>query len=119
MAATGRCGGVARQLVRGAVDDERSRAMLRRLYKHPVSGALVAMESRARIFPKGLAEFIRLRDDTCRMPYCDAPIRHTDHVAPAAGGGVTSGVNGQGLCGVQLRQGRAVARGALTGRQAR
>ncbi|WP_126334273.1 HNH endonuclease [Mycolicibacterium chitae] len=90
--------GVARQLVRGAVDDERSRAMLRRLYKHPVSGALVAMESRARIFPKGLAEFIRLRDDTCRMPYCDAPIRHTDHVAPAAGGGVTSGVNGQGLC---------------------
>ncbi|WP_126333506.1 HNH endonuclease [Mycolicibacterium chitae] len=90
--------GVARQLVRGAVDDERSRASLRRLYKHPVSGALVAMESRSRIFPKGLAEFIRLRDDTCRMPYCDAPIRHTDHVAPAAGGGVTSGANGQGLC---------------------
>ena len=49
-------------------------------------------------FPKGLAEFIRWRDDTCRTPYCDAPIRHTDHVMPHVRGGVTSAVNGQGLC---------------------
>lgn len=89
---------VARSLVRAAVDDERSRATLRRLYRHPVSGALVAMESRSRSFPKGLAEFIRWRDDTCRTPYCDAPIRHTDHVMPHVRGGVTSAVNGQGLC---------------------
>jgi hypothetical protein len=62
------------------VVDERSRATLRRLYRHPKSGALVAMESRSRCFPKGLVRFIGLRDQTCRTPYCDAPIRHCDHL---------------------------------------
>src|SRR5277367_2215783 len=51
---------VARDLISGAVSDERSRAMLRRLYAHPGSGGLVAMESRARLFPQGLAAFIGL-----------------------------------------------------------
>jgi hypothetical protein len=46
---------VARGLVSDAVADERSRAPLRRLYRHPRSGALVAMESRSRCFPRGLA----------------------------------------------------------------
>lgn len=89
---------VARQLISCAVGDPQSRAMLRRLYRHPKSGALVAMESRARLFPKGLSQFIALRDDTCRTPYCDAPIRHTDHAVPAAGGGSTSADNGNGRC---------------------
>ena len=44
---------VARGLVSDAVTDPRSRATLRRLYAHPGSGALVAMESRARLFPRG------------------------------------------------------------------
>src|SRR5262249_15146928 len=39
---------VARGLVFGAVSDARSRATLRRVYAHPRSGALVAMESRGR-----------------------------------------------------------------------
>jgi hypothetical protein len=89
---------VARGLVRTAVADARSRATLRRLYKHPRSGALVAMESRSRQFPQGLATFIALRDDTCRTPYCDAPIRHTDHATPAALGGPTTAGNGRGSC---------------------
>jgi len=89
---------VARRLIGTAVTDRRSKATLRRLYKHPRSGALVAMESRARLFPKGLARFIDLRDDTCRTPYCDAPIRHHDHATPHARGGPTSGVNGLGEC---------------------
>ena len=89
---------VARRLVGSVARDARSRATLRRLYRHPVSGALVAMESRARLFPKGLARFIAIRDDTCRTPYCDAPIRHTDHATPAARGGPTSLVNGLGEC---------------------
>ena len=46
----------------------------------------------------GLARFIRLRDQVCRTPWCDAPIRHTDHPQPAAADGETSGDNGQGLC---------------------
>jgi hypothetical protein len=89
---------VARRLIGTAVDDRRSRATLRRLYKHPRSGALVAMESRARLFPKGLAKFIDVRDDTCRTPYCDAPIRHHDHATAHGRGGLTTGVNGLGEC---------------------
>lgn len=89
---------VARQLVSGAVTDARSQATLRRLYRHPRSGALVAMESRARRFPKGLATFIGLRDQSCRTPYCDAPIRHRDHARPHHRGGSTTASNGLGLC---------------------
>jgi hypothetical protein len=89
---------VARGLVSGAVTDPRSRAKLRRLYAHPDSGALVAMESRSRLFPKGLAAFIGLRDQRCRTPYCDAPIRHRDHAQPWASGGPTDAVNALGLC---------------------
>jgi hypothetical protein len=89
---------VARGLVWGAVSDSRSRATLRRLYAHPRSGALVAMESRARLFPRGLATFIGLRDQRCRTPYCDAPIRHRDHARPWYKGGRTSADNGLGSC---------------------
>ncbi len=89
---------IARQLVERAMLDPQSKATLRRLYAAPDTGALTSMESRSRVFPKGLARFIRLRDQRCRTPYCDAPIRHTDHVRPAARGGATSAANGQGLC---------------------
>jgi hypothetical protein len=89
---------VARGLVNAAVADERAKATLRRLYRHPTTGALVAMESRSRRFPKGLATFIGLRDQRCRTPYCDAPIRHRDHALPRNRGGPTSGPNGLGMC---------------------
>ena len=89
---------VARRLIDRAVTDKRSRCTLRRLYRHPKSGQLVAMESRSRRFPKGLASFIGLRDGTCRTPYCDAPIRHRDHARPWARGGPTSAENGLGDC---------------------
>ncbi|MEE6165347.1 MULTISPECIES: HNH endonuclease [unclassified Mycolicibacterium] len=89
---------VARNLVRAAVGDTRSRATLRRLYRHPKSGALVAMEARSRVFPTALARFIGLRDQRCRTPYCDAPIRHRDHAQPHAAGGPTSALNGLGAC---------------------
>ncbi|BBX08563.1 HNH endonuclease [Mycolicibacterium aichiense] len=89
---------VAQQMVMDAVTDERSRATLRRLYANPDSGALVAMDSRSRLFPKGLADFIEMRDQRCRTPYCDAPIRHRDHAIPHSRGGATSAENGQGLC---------------------
>lgn len=89
---------VAQNLIAAAVEDPNSLATLRRLYAKPGSGALVAMESRSRVFPKGLAEFIGLRDQRCRTPYCDAPVRHRDHALPHRRGGATSGVNGLGLC---------------------
>jgi hypothetical protein len=89
---------VARHLISNAVGDDRSRATLRRLYRHPRTGTLVTMESRARLFPKALAAFIALRDDTCRTPYCNAPIRHTDHAVPDSRGGPTTALNGNGRC---------------------
>ena len=89
---------VACRLAGDAIADERSKATLRRLYRRPSSGALVAMESRTRLFPKSLARFIAIRDDTCRTPYCDAPIRHMDHATAHAAGGETSELNGLGEC---------------------
>ncbi len=89
----------------GVVDAELARELakadrvwLRRLFADPDTGALVATDSTARRFPAGLRRLIRLRDQQCRTPWCDAPVRHTDHSESATGGGVTSLVNGQGLC---------------------
>ena len=65
---------------------------------HPRTGELIAMDSRARLFPPGLRRFIQTRDDTCRTPYCDAPIRHLDHIIPWHTGGTTTATNGAGLC---------------------
>jgi hypothetical protein len=59
---------------------------------------LIAMDSRARLFPPGLKRFVQVRDDTCRTPYCDAPIRHHDHIIPWHKDGPTTSSNGQGLC---------------------
>lgn len=88
---------VARRLISGAVSSG-AKVLTRRLYRRCGTGALVGVESRSRLFPKGLAELIDLRDQTCRTPYCDAPIRHHDHVVASARGGATSLDNGQGLC---------------------
>ncbi|MEZ0339765.1 DUF222 domain-containing protein [Mycobacterium sp. pV006] len=90
--------GFCRALVGDAALDADTNTTLRRLYRHPDSGQLVAMESKARIFPKGLARFLDLRDRTCRTPYCNAPIRHHDHATPHRDGGPTSAANGLGEC---------------------
>ena len=71
---------------------------LRRLYAHPVTGELVAAEARGRFFRVSLARFIRLRDRTCRTPWCDAPVRHGDHALGRELGGPTGAANGQVLC---------------------
>lgn len=91
-------GDLVREWIAELGADGRSAAWLRRLYVRPETGSLVAMDSRARLFPKALATLVRLRDQTCRTPWCDAPIRHTDHAEAAAAGGPTSGSNGNGLC---------------------
>ncbi|MCG5433954.1 HNH endonuclease, partial [Mycobacterium sp. MYCO198283] len=89
---------IACRLVDAAVRDPRSAATLRRLYAAPATGQLVKLDARTRTFPKGLADFIDLRDQRCRTPYCDAPIRHHDHITAHHRGGTTSAANGQGLC---------------------
>ncbi|MFJ4286321.1 HNH endonuclease [Paenarthrobacter nicotinovorans] len=71
---------------------------LRRLYTAPATGELLATDSKARLFTGRLRRFIETRDDTCRTPYCDAPIRHIDHIVPWRSGGKTNSANGAGLC---------------------
>jgi hypothetical protein len=82
----------------GARDGSGIDVWLRRLYTAPHGGELLAMDSKARLFPPGLRRFLQVRDDTCRTPYCDAPIRHHDHIIPRHQNGPTTSTNGQGLC---------------------
>lgn len=91
-------GPVPADLAREILARAEGEVWLRRLFTDPVTGELVAMDARSRCFPKALRELVELRDQTCRTPWCDAPIRHIDHAESAARGGATDQTNGQGLC---------------------
>lgn len=91
-------GPVPADMARTWTRSDEAAVWLRRLYTHPATGQLIGMESDSRFFPAGLGGLIRTRDQICRTPWCNAPIRHIDHVKPRASGGPTSDVNGQGLC---------------------
>jgi hypothetical protein len=86
----------ARALVLDAAPD--TPVWLRRLYTAPDQRSLVAMESTRRTFTPAQRRFIRLRDGVCRTPWCEAPIRHVDHVVAHGAGGATQIDNGQGYC---------------------
>lgn len=82
----------------GAGDGEVSgRAWLRRIFTDDVD-RVVATDPHRRSFPASLRRLLRVRDGVCRFPFCDAPIRHDDHVVAVALGGATTAHNGQGLC---------------------
>lgn len=87
---------VARSLA--AAGAQHASSTIQRLFAMPKTGALIAMESASSFFRGAIADLIDLRDRRCRSPYCNAPIRHRDHVRPRAEGGVTSLANAQGLC---------------------
>jgi hypothetical protein len=77
---------------------DHAKAWVRRLYTSPDTGALVAMDSRRRLFTGQLRQFLLIRDDVCRTPWCDAPIRHLDHPHRATDAGPTTADNSQSLC---------------------
>ncbi|WP_193103727.1 HNH endonuclease [Brachybacterium sp. FME24] len=79
-------------------DGPATRAVIRRLYTHPTTGELVAVESRGRAFPPAMAKFLTWRDTSCRGPFCNAQTRQHDHIIPFARGGPTSVENGQDAC---------------------
>ena len=79
-------------------DHEAADGVIRRVFTAPDTAGLVAMDSRARHFPGLLEAFIRLRDQTCRTPFCDEPIQQIDHIQRHADGGPTSASNGDGCC---------------------
>ncbi len=76
--------------------DDEQKIMVRRLFRQP--GRTTRMETHRRQMSPAMKKLIRIRDHRCRMPWCNAPIRHTDHVVDHAKGGDTSVPNGQGLC---------------------
>jgi|GEM_PF-1548421 len=92
---------VARVLIANglaAQSSEQPLVWLRKLYAND-RGALVATSSRQRFHPDGLATMLRLRDQgICRTPWCDAPIRHSDHITPWSQGGATTFDNSAGQC---------------------
>jgi hypothetical protein len=87
---------LARELV--FVPADATPMWLRRLFRAPSNGELVAMESNRRLFSAGQRRFLRLRDQVCRTPWCEAPIRHADHITPVEQDGRTVVHNGDGQC---------------------
>ncbi|WP_166351217.1 HNH endonuclease [Phytoactinopolyspora limicola] len=80
-------------------DEHQARVFLRRLFTDPVTGVVVDCDPRRRRFDGTLARLLTYRDGgTCRDPYCDAPIRHFDHIHPYTHGGPTTPANGRGTC---------------------
>ncbi|GAA5153757.1 HNH endonuclease signature motif containing protein [Nocardioides marinquilinus] len=86
----------ARDVVQRALTD--AQVAVRRLFVAPTAGQLMAMESRSRLAPAGLAAFVRDRDQVCRTPWCGAPVRHVDHVEAFRDSGTTVASGLQGLC---------------------
>jgi hypothetical protein len=91
------------ELAREILATSQGRKWWRRLFTAPSttstgSGPIVGGDSTRRHFDGWLAQLIRLRDQTCTDPYCDAPIRHLDHITRHADGGPTVLENGRGTC---------------------
>ena len=90
-------------LARQIVITSEGRKWWRRLFTAPTggkgsSGPIVGGDPSKRCFDGWLAHLIRLRDQTCRTPFCGAPIRHIDHSTRHSEGGPTSYTNGRGAC---------------------
>jgi hypothetical protein len=99
------------ELAREILASSQGRKWWRRLFtatSNTSTGSLpiVGGDPTRRYFDGWLAKLIRLRDQTCRDPYCDAPIRHLDHIIRYTDGGPTILVNGRGICerGNQVRE---------------
>ncbi len=91
-------GSIPAATARAVLADPAARVFLRRLYTTPDGRDLLAADRRARAFPPALRALLLIRDDTCRTPFCGAPIRQADHLRPHGRGGPTGILNGAGTC---------------------
>lgn len=72
---------------------------IRNLYADLDTGQLVGVEAKIRSLtppPRGASS--QLAHQTCRAPFCNAPIRQMDHIVAWSQGGATSLDNGNGTC---------------------
>jgi hypothetical protein len=86
--------GWARDLLRDTAAD----VFLRRLYTAPGTGGLLAADAKARLVTGALRQVLIGRDQRCRTPWCDAPIRHLEHLTTWDAGGATTQNNCGGGC---------------------
>ena len=84
-------------LARDLIASSQGRKWWRRLFTAP-TGQLMGGDPTRRRFDGWLARLISLRDQTCRDPFCDAPIREYDHIIRYSDGGPTTYANGRGTC---------------------
>jgi hypothetical protein len=84
-------------LARDIITTSAGRRWWRRLFTGP-TGQLVGGDPHRRRFDGWLGKLIALRDQHCRDPYCDAPIRHLDHIHRHTDAGTTTLANGRGVC---------------------
>ncbi|WP_308816317.1 HNH endonuclease [Pseudonocardia alni] len=75
---------------------EGTKSLRRLLTDH---GLVIGGDSRQRTFTGLLATLVKARaENRCTEPYCDAPVRHLDHIHRDADGGRTELDNGRGVC---------------------
>lgn len=91
-------GPVPAQLAREILTSSNGRKWWRRLFTKSAGGPIIGGDPFRRRFDGFLAKLITLRDQRCRDPYCDAPIRHHDHIRRHSDGGPTTLTNGRGVC---------------------
>jgi len=90
-------GPVPAALARDLLGTTAGSVFLRRLFSDR-TGQIVGGDSRRRRFSDAVVKVIRARDQQCRDPFCDAPIRHIDHITRYADQGQSSLANGRGVC---------------------
>jgi hypothetical protein len=91
-------GALPADIARDILATSKGRLWWRRLYAAPEGGPLVGGDPFRRRFDGFLRKLITLRDRRCRDPFCDAPIRHIDHIQRYIDGGLTIYPNGRGAC---------------------
>jgi hypothetical protein len=80
------------------VADTAGSVFVRRIWSTPDRSRFLGVETHRARFDGALRALIIARDQRCRTPWCDAPVRHVDHPVPRRAGGPTTAETGQGLC---------------------
>ena len=91
-------GPIPAPVARGWLADPDLSVYLRRLFTDPQAHQILGLESQARRFPGGVRKMVLVRDNTCRTPFCEAPIVDADHIVPHRDARASNWKNASGLC---------------------
>lgn len=91
-------GSIPAPVARQWLSDEELGVQLRRVFTDSKGQQIIGVDFQARGFPGGLRKIVLFRDDTCRTPFCEAPIVEIDHIVPHRDAGPSNWTNASGLC---------------------